>query len=267
MAVCNLPTILIVDDDNDFAEEVSETLQLQGWETLPTNSATAALEHLKSNRTNVGVVISDLHMPSFSGVRLARELQARLGKDCPEFILISGQRDIDTVLTALRLQVADFLAKPVSTSELLSSVEQAVERLHKRVSPERGDRKDVAGSENFSQHHYDFDPLKLFVDVNQIAADQLQSDELDHQQIRMLIDIAWHHRANKTVTVTGLAYGLNVPAATTHRKLKDLQTRGLVELGPDPNDKRLTCITLSQSGSDAVDRLAAKISKKLANHD
>ena len=259
----NLPSVLIVDDDKDFAEEISETLQNQGWNSQPTTSVADALVCIEDKALNIGVVISDVYMPEANGVRLAREIQARPSDERPEVILISGHRDIETVTAALKLQVVDFLSKPVRSGELVSAVEHAVDRLRDRhtggvtttepASPLRAQKVDTH-----------IDPLKLLLDINQLAADHLAKDQLDHQQIRILIDTAWHLRHNKQVTVTGLSYGLNVPLATTHRKLRGLELCELIERVPDESDRRLTYIRLTEEGNLTVDRLTEQVLKKLS---
>lgn len=261
-----LPEILVVDDDRDFVEETSETLTTQGWNAHAVTSAAHALAFLEDANRNIGVVISDLYMPDASGIRLARELRARLGSNRPEMILMSGRPSTDALFTAIRLEVVDFLAKPVRSGELLGAVDHAIDRLRQRFcEAANGVEKKVL--ETGPLHARDLsdkiDPLKLLLDINQAAMDQLDKDQLDYQQMRILVDIAWHDRNKKRVTVTGLAYGLSVPAATSHRKLKGLEMRGLVERVPDENDGRLTYMSLTEEGWSSVDRLATQILKKL----
>ncbi|MBL4869663.1 MAG: response regulator [Robiginitomaculum sp.] len=259
----NLPTIMVVDDDEDFVEELSETLEMRGWNTRPATSGAAAIRHLESADNNIGVVISDLHMPSIGGLRLVRELQARYGSDCPEIIFISGHRDVDSLVTALRLQVADFLAKPINTGELVSAVEQAVDRLRRREknTPSQGQTETRTIYNNKT-----LDPLRLLLDLNQIVAARFDQESLDHHQVRILADLAWEHRAGKRVTVTGLSYGLNVSAGTMHRKLKSLEDMDLISRQDDQNDGRLAYINLTDNGHLIVQHLAQKLTDKIIPH-
>jgi CheY-like chemotaxis protein len=79
--------ILVVDDDPDVRQIVSEYLEFRGYGVLQAGDGAEALEVLRDN-PELRLVISDVRMRGVSGLELA----ARAAKDHPDVrvILISG---------------------------------------------------------------------------------------------------------------------------------------------------------------------------------
>jgi len=69
------PTVLIVDDDPDCAEALSDTLQDVGYQASTAASAMDALRYLKSER-RPSVIILDLLMPGMTGEEFLEQRQA-----------------------------------------------------------------------------------------------------------------------------------------------------------------------------------------------
>jgi DNA-binding NtrC family response regulator len=75
------------------------------------------------------VVLSDYHLPGFTGLdalQMLRERQAALGTTLP-FILVSGQIGEDTAVEAMRNGASDYLLKN-NLSRLAPAIEHAIER-------------------------------------------------------------------------------------------------------------------------------------------
>lgn len=59
--------ILIVDDDEDIRETLSDALSFEGYETVTTNNGLQALDYLKNSDSLPGLIILDLMMPVMDG--------------------------------------------------------------------------------------------------------------------------------------------------------------------------------------------------------
>jgi CheY-like chemotaxis protein len=79
--------ILVVDDDPDVRQIVSEYLEYRGYGVMQAGDGAEALEVLRGN-PDLRLVISDVRMPGVSGLELA----AQAAEDYPDIrvILISG---------------------------------------------------------------------------------------------------------------------------------------------------------------------------------
>jgi signal transduction histidine kinase len=113
---------LVVDDDRDARDLVTEALRSRGAEVTPASSAEECLAAL--DREVPDVILSDIAMPAQDGfdlIRLVRERPAERGGLVPAVALTAYARaeDRDRSL-ASGFQV--HLAKPVKLDELLSTV-------------------------------------------------------------------------------------------------------------------------------------------------
>jgi response regulator RpfG family c-di-GMP phosphodiesterase len=119
------PKVLIVDDEPAVRVFFREALKNHVEDVVEAANAAEALESVESG--DFDVILCDVWMPGASGVDLlAMAKQTRLDVG---FILVTGEFHIDTVITALRMQVSDFLLKPLTVNEIVRSVNGAYERL------------------------------------------------------------------------------------------------------------------------------------------
>src|SRR5690606_3319667 len=73
-----------------------------------------------------GIVITDLRMPRVDGLELLRRVLA-IDPDIP-VILMTGQGDIDSAVTAMRLGAYDFMEKPFDPDRFAEAVRRASEK-------------------------------------------------------------------------------------------------------------------------------------------
>jgi CheY-like chemotaxis protein len=104
--------ILVVDDDPDVRQILSEFLEFRGYGVLQAGDGAEALDVLREN-PDLRLVISDVRMPGLSGLELA----ARAAQDYPDVrvILISGYFQAQAVGPR-------FLKKPFTMQQLEGAV-------------------------------------------------------------------------------------------------------------------------------------------------
>jgi DNA-binding NarL/FixJ family response regulator len=111
--------VLIVDDDPALCAVAQRLLRAAGIRSLVATSAHEALELLKTNAANIGVVISDYAMPHMDGAEFLRRV--RLGWPHAGRVLLTGNADLEDVSRAVNLgQVARVLLKPYKPAELVA---------------------------------------------------------------------------------------------------------------------------------------------------
>lgn len=112
---------MIVDDDQEFLEELSETLRLSEYEVIPVNDPVYAVDTVISKRPDL--VLLDLKMPDESGFQIACELK-----------YFQGLRNIPTIaMTAFFKEgylalmktygIQDYLKKPFNELDVISKIE------------------------------------------------------------------------------------------------------------------------------------------------
>ena len=134
--------ILVVDDEPDIRELVSEILQDEGYDVTVAEDGEAARTAFA--RSTPDLVLLDIWMPDVDGITLLKEWSAGDGPACP-VVIMSGHGTVETAVEATRLGAHDFVQKPISLAKLLSIVSQA---LASREAEEKPTRRSVPAAAN-----------------------------------------------------------------------------------------------------------------------
>ncbi|MDP2625473.1 MAG: response regulator [Candidatus Rokubacteria bacterium] len=113
-------TILVVDDDADVRETLSESLDALGYRVLAADSAEAALAVLDT--TLPELVLTDVHMGAMSGIELCARLKADPRLQLIPVVILTGVSDLDARVAGLAAGADDFFGKPVELLELRTRV-------------------------------------------------------------------------------------------------------------------------------------------------
>jgi RNA polymerase sigma factor (sigma-70 family) len=113
----------IVDDNATFRKTIEGRLTQFGFDVRTYPSAQHLLDSLQSDEVSACILL-DVRMPGMTGPELQIRL-IELGSTLP-IIFISGYADIPTTVRTIKAGGDDFLIKPVSSEQLLQSVERAI---------------------------------------------------------------------------------------------------------------------------------------------
>jgi putative nucleotidyltransferase with HDIG domain len=120
-----LPKVLVVDDDSAVRMFFREALKPTTAHVAEAADAEYALQSIESG--DFDLIVCDVWMPGASGLDLlsmAQKTHWDVG-----FILVTGEIEAETVITALRMQAFDFLLKPLKAEDVMRSVASAFEHL------------------------------------------------------------------------------------------------------------------------------------------
>ncbi len=118
--------ILIVEDDRDLREALSDTLKLAGYRVLVAQDGEAALQAMA--RQPVGLVISDVMMQPMDGHTLLKRIKA-VTPQIP-VLLMTAYGMIEKAVEAMRDGACDYLTKPFDANKLLAQVARYMLTLH-----------------------------------------------------------------------------------------------------------------------------------------
>ena len=118
-------SVLVVDDDRDFAEGLGEVLRRLGRQVQIVHSADAARGVMLQHRVRIGFV--DLKLATANGLELIQSLKQEW-PDCL-FVLITAYSSLDSAVEALHIGAYDYLRKPFSVEDLRISLARATDRL------------------------------------------------------------------------------------------------------------------------------------------
>ena len=117
--------VLIVDDDNDFAESLFDILESHGYVCEVSCATENACSLVKSFDADLALV--DLRLGAESGLDLVSDLkQARPDMPC---VLMSAYADVESAVRALDEGAYAYLRKPVAGNELLATLEGCFEKI------------------------------------------------------------------------------------------------------------------------------------------
>lgn len=120
--------ILVVDDDNVFAQLICRALQTRGHDVISADDGESAMRTFRKD--NFDAVVCDLVMPEREGVQTIRELR-QVRPDLP-IVAISGGLssgrfvDVDILSMVEKLGADATLKKPFQLSALCKAVEDAI---------------------------------------------------------------------------------------------------------------------------------------------
>lgn len=114
--------ILVVDDEIALQKALTRYLKKLGYDTEGVNSAPEAIERCKSRVFDL--VISDLKMPTMSGVDLMRQIK-KLNQDV-SFVIMTGFGTIESAIEAIKEGAFHYITKPFDINDMGLLVEKAV---------------------------------------------------------------------------------------------------------------------------------------------
>jgi len=126
-------TLLVVDDSEPTREVLQRNLTAAGYKVLTAPGVAEALKVLDG--TPVDLVVTDLKMPSVSGMDLVRHVRENL-RDT-EVMMITGYATVEGAVQAVKTGAEEYLAKPFTDEELLAAVGRALSKLQVRRSAAR----------------------------------------------------------------------------------------------------------------------------------
>jgi DNA-binding response OmpR family regulator len=123
----NLKCILCVEDEPEMIDLIRLILGRRGFEV---KGATGGVEGLKMIREeHPDLILLDLMMPDMDGWEVYQQIKAdEKTKGIPVIVVTAKAQSIDKVLGLHIAKVDDYIAKPFSPQELLSSVEKVLQK-------------------------------------------------------------------------------------------------------------------------------------------
>jgi two-component system, OmpR family, phosphate regulon response regulator PhoB len=111
--------ILVIEDDRSVGKVVQVSLGLAGHDVQVATDAGSG--ELALRESGHDLVILDINLPGGTGLELLRCLREDLGRRTP-VIMLSGQKQEDSIVRALEWGANDYVTKPFSPRELVARV-------------------------------------------------------------------------------------------------------------------------------------------------
>lgn len=125
--------ILIVDDEIEITELISDALEDEGLETIIKYDGETALEEIQRNK-DIALIILDIMMPKIDGLELCRKIRDEVL--CPIIFLTAKKGTINTVL-GLEMGADDYITKPFVVMELVTRIKAHLRREKRALNPNK----------------------------------------------------------------------------------------------------------------------------------
>ena len=116
--------VLVVDDDPDILEALSEILEAEGFDIRRARNGKEALERLEPEPPQL--ILLDLMMPVMDGWEFAQRMRQRPRVAHIPIIVLSADRNVGSKATDIG--VVGHLAKPFELNDLLEMVRRSLEQ-------------------------------------------------------------------------------------------------------------------------------------------
>lgn len=116
--------VLLVDDEAEFVEQLSERLKLRNYDVTAAYSGEEAIDKIKQFLYDV--VILDVSMPGMDGIEALKSIKK--ARPLTEVIMLTGHATVESAIEGMKLGAFDFLLKPTETEDLTDKINKARER-------------------------------------------------------------------------------------------------------------------------------------------
>ena len=126
--------VLVIDDDENQAEIISEILERAGHKVTTATNGQAGLRHIRKQvnsaqaQSNFDVVVTDLKMNDVNGIQIL-EQSKEIMPDAA-VIIITAHGTVKTAVEAMEKGSYSFISKPLNVTELRAKVKRALEHVH-----------------------------------------------------------------------------------------------------------------------------------------
>jgi FixJ family two-component response regulator len=124
MAVADIPTVFVIDDDPGIRASIQGQLSAAGLRAEGFETAEQFLQREPSDSPSC--LILDVSLPGINGLEFQQQLR-NAGVDIP-IIFVTAYGDIPMSVKAMKSGAVEFLTKPFRRQVLLDAVQQALER-------------------------------------------------------------------------------------------------------------------------------------------
>jgi FixJ family two-component response regulator/DNA-binding MarR family transcriptional regulator len=258
-------TVLVVDDDPACLDEYCDAIANLGYNVRSATSAPDALKQIAESQ-EIGVVITDLEMPSMDGISLLSEISNRFALNRPIVTLVlTGHSSLQVATKAMQSQAIDLLSKPVSIEQLAEALRRAtayhfamanrfqITALTKRLEPpvvrDQKAKQDNTPTEEDLQAF-----TRMLLKFQHNKSKFFDPAVLTGPSWEILLDIAEATLRGESVPASSAAAATHIPLSTALRHVNNLVDAGLVRRWIDPTDKRRSLLELEPHAVAAMQR-------------
>ncbi|MBA5763583.1 response regulator transcription factor [Vibrio sp. 404] len=134
--------ILVVDDDIELCQLISEVLELEGYQVTCVHCGEAALNYIEKH--SVDLVLLDVMLPQLSGLQVARRICQRFATP---ILMLTALNDESSMLDGYQAGADQYVVKPFKVPELLTRIKA----IFRRVGLEKQRQNNALAEDSFGE--------------------------------------------------------------------------------------------------------------------
>lgn len=135
----NMWKAVIIDDDSLTLKGLKNSIDWGYYEIEVVGMARNGEEGLSLiHEYEPHIILTDIYMPRMNGIEMLQHIREE--KNQAEVIILSGYQDFEYARSAVKLDVADYLSKPVTLEEIQKVVDRTIKKLvnkHNQMKEEK----------------------------------------------------------------------------------------------------------------------------------
>ena len=204
--------VLLVDDEEDIRVGISRKMNWAELGFVLVGEAENGQEALElAEALEPDVVLTDIKMPFMDGLELCRILSGRL--PASKFVVFSGFDEFEYAKQAIRMNVFEYILKPISAAELSG----VLQRLKEQLDTERTERQ---STEAFRRRYEESLPVLRELFYTHLLEGRVPPEQAAERAARLELDFTGK---------TWAAALAHIDGAADRRELAALSVRQLLE--------------------------------------
>lgn len=122
----SLIKIVIIDDETNIRETITDILSFQGYEVHAASNGKMGLHLIYREKPDM--VLCDIMMPDMDGYEVLARIRGDETLLGLPFLFISAKNDPDSIRTGMNLGSDDYLSKPFKAADLITAIEAKLRR-------------------------------------------------------------------------------------------------------------------------------------------
>ena len=118
--------ILIIEDDSEIIETLSELLTLEGYDVISANSGKEGIK--SAIRYHPDLIICDIMMPEMDGYEVIKTLQHNQSTFNIPFLFMTAKTAKSDYRLGMELGADDYITKPYEDNDILHAIEARLKK-------------------------------------------------------------------------------------------------------------------------------------------
>lgn len=120
--------VMIVEDEELILQGIKSIVHWEELGLVPVHMAHSGQEALELwQKEPVDIIITDIEMPEMSGLELLKKIRSE--EELVRFIILTGYDEFEYAREAIRLEVENYILKPINEDELEKQLKEAAAKL------------------------------------------------------------------------------------------------------------------------------------------